>query len=143
MFRTESHAVYGWTKEEIFQRSLEQFRKARDLAPQNFELASGYAETFYMMPKPDWQEAYAAWKFCLNQPVNDSQRQLVYTHLARTSMRLERFEEASEWASKLTSPGPGSLRPLLERLIAEASKAAGKSPGTNSPTTAARDDGGK
>lgn len=143
MFRNESHAVYGWTKEEIFQRSLEQFRKARDLAPQNFELASTYAETFYMMPKPDWQEAYAAWKYCLNQPFNDSQRQLVYTHLARVSMRLGRYDEAKEWTSKLTNPGPGSLRPLLERRIAEGSKAASKSSETNSPTTSARGDGGK
>ena len=35
--------------------SLDQFRRARDLAPGNFEYASAYAETFYLMPQPDWQ----------------------------------------------------------------------------------------
>ena len=33
MFRNESHAVYGWTKEEIFQHSLEQFRKGARPCP--------------------------------------------------------------------------------------------------------------
>ena len=143
LFRTDSQTVYGWTKEEIFQRSLEQFRKARDLVPQNFEFASTYAETFYMMPKPDWPEAYAAWKHCLNQPFNDSQRELVFAHLTRVCIRLGRHDEATEWVGKLASERPGSMRPLLERLIAEGRKAAGKSSETNSPTTAARDDGGK
>ncbi len=50
MFRNESKAVYGWSKEEIFQHALEQFRQARDLVPQDFGMASTYAETFYMMP---------------------------------------------------------------------------------------------
>lgn len=143
MYRNESHAVYGWTKEEIFQRSLEQFRKARDLAPQNFELASAYAGTFYLVPKADWQEAYAGWKFCLNQSLDDSQYQLVYSHLARACLRLGRYDEAREWTAKLTSQGQGSLRSLLERRIAEESKQAGAATGTNSPTTTARDDGGK
>lgn len=130
-FRNESHEVYGWTKDEIFQHSLEQFRKARDLEPQNFELATTYAETFYTMPQPDWAEAYAAWKFCLDRPLDDGERQFVYTHLARVCIRREHYDEAKEWTAKLTGNNP--VRRGLERRLAEKS----------SPPTAATDADGK
>ncbi len=143
MYRNEAHTVYGWTKEEIFRHSLEQFRKARDLAPQDFELASAYAGTFYAMPKPDWQEAYVAWKFCLNQSLDNAQRQFVYANLARASIGLARYDEAREWTAKLTNDGQGSVRRALERRIAERSKTAVAPGVTNSPAIPPKNAGGK
>ncbi len=97
MFRKESRAVYGWNVDEIFRHSMEQFRAARDLVPQDFDMASTYAETFYMVPKPDWNEAYAGWQFCLKQTLDDDQRQFVYAHLARVCVRMGRNDEAMQW----------------------------------------------
>jgi len=119
-FRNESHAVYGWDKDDIFRRSLDQFRRARDLDPQNFDLATAYAETFYMMPKPDWDTAYAAWNYCLTQPFDESQKQLVYMHLARVSIKRERYGDARQWTSKMSADNP--VRRTLERQIAEKSR---------------------
>jgi tetratricopeptide (TPR) repeat protein len=138
-FRNQSREVYGWTNEEIFQRSLDQFRKARDLDPQNFDLATAYAETFYMIPKADWEAAYAAWKYCLNLQLDELQRQLVFMHLARVSIRRERYDEAKEWTAKMTVGNP--LRRTLERQIAEKGK---KTPtGIDASTTSAPDAAGK
>ena len=142
-FRDEAHAVYGWTKEELLQHGLEQFRKARDLAPQDFELASAYAQTFYGVPKPDWQEAYRAWKFCLDQPLTDAQRQFVYANLARAGVESGRYDEAGQWTAKLTNDGQKSIRRALERRIAERRKTLGPPAATNSPTTGVNDAGGK
>jgi tetratricopeptide (TPR) repeat protein len=142
MFRNESHAVYGWSKEEIFQHSLDQFRQARDLVPQDFEMASTYAETFYMMPKPNWQGAYDGWQFCLKQPLNNDQRQFVYANLARTCIRLGRTDEARQWTAKLTDQGQASIRRTLERRIAESRMAVGPA-NTNSPAIVAPDAVGK
>jgi tetratricopeptide (TPR) repeat protein len=119
MFRKDSREVYDWTTEEIFQHSLEQFRKARDLAPQNFEFSNAYAETFYLMKAPDWQEMYAAWKYCLSQPLQAHELQYVYGHLARACIRLERVEEARTWLMKMDAPGFQGLREVLERKLAE------------------------
>ena len=137
MYRNESKAVYGWSKEEIFQHALDQFRQARDLVPQDFEMASTYAETFFMMPKPDWQGAYDGWQFCLKQSLDDGQRQHVYANLARTCIRLGRIDEAKQWLAKLTDSGQVSIRRSLERKIEEAT-AASLAP-TNSPATVAPD----
>jgi len=141
MYRNESKAVYGWSKEEIFQHALEQFRQARDLVPQDFTMASTYAETFYMMPKPDWQGAYDAWQFCLKQPLAEDQRQFAYSNIARTCIRLGRVDEAKQWLAKLTDTSRASVHRSLERKIAEQSASAGSA--TNSPPTAAPDLGAK
>jgi len=141
MFRNESKAVYGWSKEEIFQHSLEQFRQARDLVPQDFEMASTYAETFYMMPKPDWQGAYDGWQFCLKQPLDDQQRQHVYANLARTCVRLGRIDEARQWLAKLTDNGQASVRRSLERKIDQTTAASLAQ--TNSPSAVAPSEVGK
>lgn len=142
-FRNDARTVYGWTKEEIYRHCLEQFRKARDLAPQDFDLASAYAQTFYAMPEPDWQEAYAAWKFCLDLPLDDAQRQFVYANLARAGVELGRYDEAREWTTKLTNDGKNSVRRALERRIAERKKTVGPPAVTNSPTTGADGASGK
>ena len=141
MYRNESKAVYGWNKEEIFQHALEQFRQARDLVPQDFGMASTYAETFYMVPKPDWQEAYAGWQFCLKQPLDEGERQHVYANLARVCNRMGRNDEARQWLSKLTDNGQSSVRRSLERKIVEQATAAGST--TNPPPTATPDSGAK
>jgi tetratricopeptide (TPR) repeat protein len=119
LFRNESRAVYGWSVDEIFQHCMEQFRAARDLDPQNFDLSSTYAETFYQLPKPDWPGAYEAWQFCLRQPLDDQQRAFVCGHLARVCLRLGRIDEAKQWMSKLSVNDQASVRRALERKIDE------------------------
>jgi len=122
LFRNESRAVYGWNVDEIFQHCMEQFRAARDLAPQDFAMSSTYAETFYQLPRPDWPAAYEAWQFCLRQPLDDQQRAFVYSHLARVCIRLDRLDEAKVWMTKLTGNDQASVRRALERRIAELSQ---------------------
>jgi tetratricopeptide (TPR) repeat protein len=126
LYRKDAHNVYGWNNDEIFRRSLEQFRQARDLAPQDFEYSSAYAESFYLMKDPDWQQMYAAWQYCLAQPLQTNDLQSVYGHLARACMHLNRFDEAKTWLTKMDAPEIQSLRRILERNLSE--RAAGKAP---------------
>lgn len=143
LFRNESKAVYGWDKDEIFRHSLEQFRSARDLSPQDFDLSVAYAETFYEMPTPDWAEAYQAWQFCLHQPLSDRNRQFVCANLARVCIRLGHYDEAGQWASSLSTSEQDSVRRAIERRIAELSRAEKASTATNTPSAFSPDAGGK
>ncbi|MGD1020458.1 MAG: tetratricopeptide repeat protein [Verrucomicrobiia bacterium] len=131
LFRNESHAVYGWSVDEIFQHSMEQFRAARDLDPQNYDYSTTYAETFYQLPRPDWPGAYEAWQFCLRQPLDDRQREFVCGHLARVCIRLGRIDEAKLWVAKLSSGEQASVRRAIERKIAELGQKTGGSTTTN------------
>jgi tetratricopeptide (TPR) repeat protein len=131
LFRNESHAVYGWSVDEIFQHSMEQYRAARDLDPQNYDFSTTYAETFYQLPKPDWAGAYEAWQFCLRQPLDDRQRQFVYAYLARVCLRLGRVDEARQWVAKISSTDQMATRRVIERKIAELTQKTGGSTSTN------------
>jgi len=143
LFRNESRAVYGWSVDEIFQHSMEQYRAARDLDPQNYDLSSTYAETFYQLPKPDWPGAYEAWQFCLRQPLDDRQREFACGHLARVCIRLGRIDEAKQWVSKISTSDQMSVRRLIERKIAELSQKTGGSTTTNLPPNPPTDPAGK
>jgi tetratricopeptide (TPR) repeat protein len=143
LFRNESLKVYGWNKDEIFRHCLEQFRSARDLAPQDFDLSSAYAETFYQMPTPDWPEAYNAWQFCLHQPLDDRNRQFVCANLARVCIRLGRYDEARQWESNLSTSEQESVRRAIERKIAELTKPASPPTATNSAPIPAPEAGTK
>jgi tetratricopeptide (TPR) repeat protein len=133
LYRRDVTRAYGWDTDEIFRRGLEQFRIARDLAPQDFSLASAYAETFYLQPKPDWHEAYAAWQFCLGQPLDDQSRQRVYAHLARVCMRLGRYEEAKRWLENIHTPPLQRLRGALERKLLQLSAGSDAEPAPQPP----------
>ncbi len=132
LFRNESRAVYGWNVDEIFRHSMEQYRAARDLDPQNYEYSSTYAETFYQLPKPDWPGAYEAWQYCLRQPLDDRQHAFVCGHLARVCLRLGRIDEAKLWVSKLSGNDQASARRAIERKITELSQKTSESSPTNS-----------
>lgn len=119
VYRKDARDVYGWKEDEIFRHSLEQFRTARDLAPQDFQYSSAYAESFYMMKNPDWQEAYTGWKFCLGQPLQDGDLQHVYGQLARVCIHMKQYDDARQWINKMDSAGNRSMRKLLERRLAE------------------------
>lgn len=119
LFRTDAHEVYGWDTAEIFRRSLEQFRKARDLAPQDLEFSNAYAESFYLVKNPDWREAHAAWEYCLGQPLQTAERQRVYGQLARVSMYQNRLEEAKSWLAKMDAPEVQGLRESLQRRLSQ------------------------
>ena len=101
--------------------TLQAVLKARDLAPQNTEYAQSYAETFYEVPKPDWQAALDAWQFCLGQPLDEVSRQRVYSQLARVYLRMARYDEARTWLAKINAGEILPLRRVLERKLPEPS----------------------
>lgn len=117
LYRTDAAKLYGWDNAEIFRRSLEQFRRARDLAPHDPSYARAYAETFYLMPSADWSAAYDAWLYCLNQPLEDEARNDIYAQLVRVCLNLGRRDEAQAWLEKMNAPGAQGLRAALQRRL--------------------------
>lgn len=114
-YRKDVKQVYGWSVDEITTRSLEAFRKARDLEPHDFTYAKAYAEMFYFTPDADWEAAHAAWRFCLGQDLPELTRQQIYARLARVCMHLKRFDEAADWLAKIQAPELAGYRAALER----------------------------
>jgi tetratricopeptide (TPR) repeat protein len=117
LFRKDAREVYGWTEDEIFRHSLDEFRKARDMATNTYEYATAYAESFVLWKKADLQEALDAWQFCVEHAPTELDRQRAYINLARLNIRLNRYEEARASLDKVTSQELQSLRETVGRRL--------------------------
>ena len=123
----------GKTEQECFDLALRHFAEAHRLAPLNPEFARGYAETFYMVPKPDWPTALKVWQDCLNLMPEKS---FVLLNLARVHMKLGDADSARACLTEVTGPESERQKSRLEaRIEAELSpEKSPKSPGPeNSP----------
>ena len=89
----------GKTEDECYALALQHFAEAHRLAPQNPEFARGYAETFYLVPRPDWQTALKVWKNYLNLiPEKD----FALLNLTRVHMKLGDAENARACLAQVT-----------------------------------------
>ena len=123
----------GKTEQECFDLALRHFAEAHRLAPQNAAFARGYAETFFMVPKPDWPTALTVWRDCLNLM---PERSFVLLNLARVHMKLGDADSARACLAQVTGPESERQKNRLEaRIEAELSpEKSPKSRGTeNSP----------
>jgi tetratricopeptide (TPR) repeat protein len=98
--------------------ALEHLRVASELAPFNEDLARGYAETFYALPNPAWEQALAAWERYLELTTN---KQFAYSHIARVQIKLGRLEQARETMMKFEGPGAEKTRQIIQKQLDRAS----------------------
>lgn len=107
LFRNETTQIHGWDLDQVFRESLNQFRMARDLEPNNFEYATAYAETFYgvnfLKQRIAWEEALEAWQYCLNMKIDAGQKDYVKVHLVRLNLYTGNPMEAARSASEIKS----------------------------------------
>src|SRR5947207_8677119 len=93
VLRHDLTAAWKIDSAELLQRALFQFREASRLAPTSLEYARAYAETFYGMPNPDWEQAQFAWQHYLELSTNRN-RTFPYLQLARVSLKRHKKAEA-------------------------------------------------
>ena len=101
----------------LLRKSLEEFRRTAELAPHDPEYARAYAETFYMVPQPDWKQARRAWKAVL--ALSGTSTDFANLHLARVSLRLKRPEEAESYLALIQDPTFADVRAKLHTQAAK------------------------
>lgn len=144
LFRRDATNYFKITEPQVFDKALDLYRKALELDPQNFLLATDLAQSYYGIKPPKSNdpeadrntaqkladEAVAAWKVAMKVAGNDVERQGVHIHLARILINADRFDEARKNLNAVTN-GIYSLTKtnLTKKLIANENKAKG----TNAP----------
>src|SRR6266481_9643346 len=112
VLRHDLTAAWKIDSAELLQRALFQFREASRLAPTDLEYARAYAETFYAMPKPDWEEAQIAWQHYLELSTN---RNFAYLQLARVSLKRHKKAEALSFLDKISDPSYSQVKEKLRK----------------------------
>jgi tetratricopeptide (TPR) repeat protein len=112
VFRRDLTAAWKIDSAELLQRALFQFREASRLAPTDLENARAYAETFYGMPNPDWEEAQIAWQHYLELSTD---RNFAYLHLARVSLKRHKKAEALSFLDKVSDSSYSEVKEKLRK----------------------------
>jgi len=112
LLRRDLTAAWKTDSADLLQRALFQFREASRLAPTDLEYARAYAETFYGMPNPDWDEAQIAWQHYLELSTN---RNFGYLQLARVSLKRHKKAEALSFLDKILDPSYFRIKEKLRK----------------------------
>ncbi|HZJ17514.1 MAG TPA: tetratricopeptide repeat protein [Chthoniobacteraceae bacterium] len=104
----------GKTETEALELALRHFAVAHRLAPQNAELARAYAETFYVVPSPDWKSALKAWQAHLGLV---TEKNFTLLNLARVHMKLGQADEARACLQQVQGPENQRLKARLAARI--------------------------
>ncbi|PYK94287.1 MAG: hypothetical protein DME36_06520 [Verrucomicrobia bacterium] len=112
LLRRDLTAAWKTDSADLLQRALFQFREASRLAPTDLEYARAYAETFYGMPNPDWDEAQIAWQHYLELSTN---RNFGYLQLARVSLKRHKKTEALSFLDKISDSSYSEVKEKLRK----------------------------
>lgn len=117
LFRKDARAFYGINEQQVFDKALELYRKAIQLDPDNFDLATDYAESYYGIRPLRTNDALVSWTNALTAAHNDVEREGVFIHLARIKFLAGQFNEARAQLEAVTNAFYADLKNQLERNI--------------------------
>jgi tetratricopeptide (TPR) repeat protein len=105
-----------WTRETLEQAMHEAFRTAAGLAPERFEFAYRYAESFYDLEKPDWDTALKLWSALEEKAPTAIERQTMRLHAANICLKLGRPAHAEALLATVDEP---KLQAQKQKLVAQ------------------------
>jgi len=128
LFRKDAREFYKCSEPQVFERALGLYRRACDLEPDNFLYAQDLAQSYYGIkpPKLDdpeaeriaranhFKEALDAWDSALKIARDETERQGVYIHIARTQISAGNYTAARE---RLNAVSLEMLDSLKNRLL--------------------------
>jgi tetratricopeptide (TPR) repeat protein len=128
LYRKDARGFYGISEQQVFDKALALYRQAMKLAPDNFVLATEYAQNYYGIKPLRTDDALAAWTNALQTARDDNEREGVFIHLARIKLAAGHFAEAQAQLDAVTNSAFLDLKNRIERNLAER-----ENPTTNSP----------
>ena len=115
--------VGEWTRASLDNAMHHAFQRAAELAPDRFEVAYRYAESFYDMEKPDWDAALKMWSTLEEKAPTAIERQTMRLHAANICIKLGKLAHARALLDTVDDPKlQGQKERLLPQLAAAAKK---------------------
>lgn len=122
LFRKDAMEYYHCDEKQVFDRSLELYKKALKLDPTNFPLATDYAQSYYGIKPLRTNDALSAWNYALKIASDDFEREGVYVHLARVEINAGLYDEARKHLNQVTNDFYKVLKDRLARNMSEKQK---------------------
>jgi tetratricopeptide (TPR) repeat protein len=130
LFRKDAMEFYNINETQVFDKALELYRAAMKLAPDDFILASDYAQSFYGTKPPRYADGLVAWTDVLKIARDEIEREGVKIHLARMNWKLGKFDAARQQLNSITNE---MYAPTKKKLLQNVDDSEKKSKQTNAP----------
>lgn len=105
-----------WTRAGLDQSMSNAFKRAAELAPERFELAYRYAESFYDVERPDWNVALKLWAALEDKAQTPIERQTMRLHAANVLIKQGKLDHAKTLMATVDEP---ALQGQKQKLVAQ------------------------
>jgi tetratricopeptide (TPR) repeat protein len=124
MYRRDAREFFSVDETQVFNMALREYRKARILEPENYELAKELAQIHYAVRPFRAEEALVEWDRVLALAEKDSSIDIeeVYLNLGRVNFMAARYAEAQKWLTKVKSPVHTDIRNVLWMRVTESAQ---------------------
>jgi tetratricopeptide (TPR) repeat protein len=112
-----------WTRTALDRAMHHAFQRAAELAPDRFEFAYRYAESFYDLEMPDWDGALKAWAGLEDKAPTAVERQTMRLHAANILIKIDKPDHARALLETVDEP---SLQAQKQKLVAQLAETAKK-----------------
>lgn len=133
LFRPDAREYYKIDEQQVFDKALALYEKARKLEPEDFQLATDLAESYYGIAPFRTNAALQAWTNALALASGEVEREGVFVHLARIKIKSDEFDDARRLLAQVTNDNYTALREKLLKNLAQKEHPA---PATNTPSQA-------
>ena len=117
LFRQDAMEFYKLTEPQVFDKSLELYRKALELAPKDLALATDVAQTYYGIKPVRTADALKAWEYALQLAESSEEKEGIYIHMARVEITGGKIAEARQHLGMVTNQLYLDLRKRIERNL--------------------------
>jgi tetratricopeptide (TPR) repeat protein len=112
-----------WTRAQLDKAMQEAFKRAAELAPDNFAFAYRYAESFYDLAEPDWDGALKVWGALEDRADPGLEKETIRLQAANIFIKQKKFDHARLLLLTVASePLQGQKQKLLDLLAANPEK---------------------
>jgi tetratricopeptide (TPR) repeat protein len=117
LFRKDAMSYYNLTEPQVFDKSLALYQQAMRLAPDDFPLATDYAQSYYGIKPLRTNDALLAWTNALKIARDENEREGVFIHLARIKTYIGQYAEARAQLAAVTNADLAEMKNHLEKNL--------------------------
>lgn len=111
-----------WSRAALDKAMHHAFQRAAELAPDRFEFAYRYAESFYDLATPDWDGALKAWAALEEKAQTPIERQTMRLHAANVLIKTGKPDHARALLDTVDEPSLQGQKQKLVTQLAESAK---------------------
>lgn len=120
LFRKDAMEYYDINEQQVFDKALDLYARARKLEPNDFPLATELAQSYYGIRPLRTNDALVAWTNAFNLARDDIEREGVHVHFARLNWLIGRTNVARQHLEAITNVMYAEVKARLTRNLTNA-----------------------